>query len=131
MLCAVNLAAETSAVCDLLQVSHELPALKRRPGVTSWKVRSHSQWYDIFADVPEKQGKGKGGQGGGAAASSAEGGGGGGGGGFKGGGGGGTSTRDPGSGGGSSKLLPTMFAPPVATLQVGRISDQHTDPAHY
>ena len=38
----------------LLDVSHELPGLRRRPGVTSWKVWHRGQWHEDYASVEER-----------------------------------------------------------------------------
>lgn len=38
----------------LVDVSHELPALKRRAGVATWRVRADEQWYEAFEQVPPK-----------------------------------------------------------------------------
>jgi len=39
---------------SLLDVSTQLPELKRRPGVASWKVHADGVWYGKFDDVAEE-----------------------------------------------------------------------------
>ena len=106
---------------QLVDVSSELPGLKRNPGLFSWRVRADGAWYSAMQDVPKS--KGKGGKGGG--------GGGGGSGGDGGGGNAGTDGDGDAAAGSSAvapkgasnlhRLVPSMFPPPVATLEAMHI----------
>ncbi|KAK6923360.1 SAM-dependent methyltransferase RsmB/NOP2-type [Dillenia turbinata] len=40
---------------ELVDVSNELPLLKRRPGLAQWKVCDKSSWFASYKDVPESK----------------------------------------------------------------------------
>ena len=61
---------------QLVDVSSELPGLKRNPGLFSWRVRADGAWYSAMQDVPKSKGKGGKGGGGGGGGSGGDGGGG-------------------------------------------------------
>ncbi len=47
----IELGADHFALVDL---SAELPALKRRAGLDTWRVRANGEWYSRFDEVPSK-----------------------------------------------------------------------------
>ena len=49
----------TDSGASLVSVAGELPGLKRRPGISSWRVRSEGEWYTEFGDMPEEAQRGR------------------------------------------------------------------------
>jgi len=41
-------------VMELVDVSKELPLLKRAPGMSTWKISSEGEWYEKHLDLPKK-----------------------------------------------------------------------------
>lgn len=60
--CSLNPIEDEAVVCELIRrskgaielvdVSNELPGLKRSPGVTHWGVSVKDQWYEKHEDIP-------------------------------------------------------------------------------
>eukprot|EP00897_Mesotaenium_endlicherianum_P001484 jgi/Mesen1/1363/ME000013S00855 len=46
---------ESQGAVELVDASHLLPALKRRPGLKSWKIKDKKRWYSSWSQVDEKR----------------------------------------------------------------------------